>query len=125
MVETGNDGAPLRRRLIALEERMHLEAGLRAAQGAELTALGVVQRGLLGTVQSLRQTQLEHGVALADQTRQLDGLDERLGSLDVRVGGLDERLDSVDAKVDNVDLHVEELDLKVERILEILEPADG
>ena len=111
MVEAGNDGGPLRRRVIALEERMHLEAGLRAAQGAELTALGVVQRGLLGTVQAVRETQLEHGVALADQARQLDGIDERL--------------ESVDAKVDNVDLHVEELDFKVERILEIVEPADG
>ena len=118
MVETGNGGSPLTRRVIALEERMHLEAGLRAAQGAELTALGVVQRGLLGTVQSLRETQLEHGVTLADVTRRLDGLDERLESLDATV-------DTVDAKVDNVDLHVEELDLKVERILEILEPADG
>ena len=90
---------------------MHLEAGLRAAQGAELTALGVVQRGLLGTVQAVRATQLEHGVALADQGRLLEGVDERL--------------ESVDAKVDNVDLHVEELDFKVERILEIVEPADG
>jgi hypothetical protein len=102
MAETGNGGAPLRRRLVALEERMHLEAGLRAAQGAELTALGVVQRGLLGTVQSLRETQLEHGGVLADHTR---------------------RFEDLDAKVDNVDLHVEELDLKVERILEILEPG--
>jgi hypothetical protein len=103
MTETGNDGDPLRRRVIALEERMHLEAGLRAAQGAELTALGVVQRGLLGTVQAVRETQLEHGIVLAEHTRELE---------------------SLDAKVDNVDLHVEELDLKVERILEILEPAD-
>jgi hypothetical protein len=103
MVGTGNDGDPLQRRVIALEERMHLEAGLRAAQGAELTALGVVQRGLLGTVQALRETQLEHGIVLADHTRGLE---------------------SLDAKVDNVDLHVEELDYKVERILEILEPAD-
>jgi hypothetical protein len=104
MEETGNDGSPLRRRLIALEERMHLEAGLRAAQGAELTALGVVQRGLLGTVQAVRETQLEQGLTLAEHTRELE---------------------SLDAKVDNVDLHVEELDFKVERILEILEPADG
>jgi hypothetical protein len=111
MVETGNDGGPLQRRVIALEERMHLEAGLRAAQGAELTALGVVQRGLLGTVQAVRETQLEHGVALADQARGLEGLETQLESLD--------------AKVDNVDLHVEELDFKVERVLEILEPPDG
>lgn len=110
MTETGNGGPPMRRRVIALEERMHLEAGLRAAQGAELTALGVVQRGLLGTVQAVRDTQLEHGVVLADHTRALEGVDERL--------------DTVEAKVDNVDLHVEELDLKVERILEILEPAE-
>ena len=103
MVETGNDGGPLQRRVIALEERMHLEAGLRAAQGAELTALGVVQRGLLGTVQAMRETQLEQGLTLAEHTRGLE---------------------SLDAKVDNVDLHVEELDFKVERILEILEPAD-
>ena len=103
MEETGNDGGRLGRRVIALEERMHLEAGLRAAQGAELTALGVVQRGLLGTVQAVRETQLEQGVVLADHTRALE---------------------SLDAMVDNVDLHVEELDLKVERILEILEPAD-
>ncbi|HYJ75200.1 MAG TPA: hypothetical protein VEV65_06330 [Kineosporiaceae bacterium] len=118
MVETGNGGGPLRRRVIALEERMHLEAGLRAAQGAELTALGVVQRGLLGTVQALRETQLEHGVELADHTR-------RLETLQTRLERVDERLETLDAKVDNVDLHVEELDLKVERILEILEPADG
>jgi hypothetical protein len=103
MTETGNDGSPLGRRVIALEERMHLEAGLRAAQGAELTALGVVQRGLLGTVQAVRETQLEQGVTLADHSRALE---------------------SLDAMVDNVDLHIEELDLKVERILEILEPAD-
>src|SRR2546421_3795487 len=102
MVETGNDGGPLRRRVIALEERMHLEAGLRAAQGAELTALGVVQRGLLGTVQSLRETQLEHGGVLTDHIR---------------------RFEDLDAQVDNVDLHVEELDLKGERILEILQPG--
>jgi hypothetical protein len=97
---------------------MHLEAGLRAAQAAELTALGVVQRGLLGTVQSVRETQLEHGLALADQTR-------RLGDLQVWGRRADEQLDNLDALVDNVDLHVEELDLKVDRILEILEPADG
>ena len=103
MVETGNDGGPLQRRVIALEERMHLEAGLRAAQGAELTALGVVQRGLLGSVQVMRETQLEQGIVLAEHTRGLE---------------------SLDAGVDNVDLHVEELDLKVERILEILEPSD-
>jgi hypothetical protein len=118
MVETGNDGDPLRRRVIALEERMHLEAGLRAAQGAELTALGVVQRGLLGTVQAVRETQLEHGLTLADHGRGLEDVQSRLERAD-------ERLESLDAKVDNVDLHVEELDFKVERILEILEPADG
>jgi hypothetical protein len=83
MVETGNDGGPLRRPVIALE----------------------------GRVQAVRETQLEHGAVLADQTRRLEGLDERL--------------ESVDAKVDNVDLHVEELDFKVERILEIIEPAGG
>jgi hypothetical protein len=118
MEETGNGGGPLRRRVVAIEERMHLEAGLRAAQGAELTALGVVQRGLLGTVQALRETQLEQGITLADQTRRLEHLETRLERVD-------EHVENVDAKVDNVDLHVEELDLKVERILEILEPADG
>src|SRR4051794_5845848 len=118
MAETGNDGGSLQRRVIALEERMHLEAGLRAAQGAELTALGVVQRGLLGTVQSVRETQLEQGVVLADQTR-------RLEDLQTREERVDEQLDTLDAKVDNVDLHVEELDVKVERILDLLEPADG
>jgi hypothetical protein len=111
MDETGSGGAGLRRRLIALEERMHLEAGLRAAQGAELTTLGVVQRGLLGAVQSVRETQLEHGLVLAETTSVLQGVDEQLESLD--------------AKIDNVDLHVEELDFKVDRILEILEPAEG
>jgi hypothetical protein len=111
MVETGNDGGPLQRRVIALEERMHLEAGLRAAQGAELTALGVVQRGLLGTVQAVRETQLEHGIVMAEHTRGLEGLETAMESLD--------------AKVDNVDLHVEELDFKVERVLEILEPPGG
>jgi hypothetical protein len=118
MDETGNDGTPMDRRLVALEERMSLEAGLRAAQAAELTALGVVQRGLLGTVQSVRETQLEQGLALADQTRRLEDLQAR----GVRS---DEQLDSLDAMIDNVDLHVDELDLKVERILDLLEPADG
>jgi archaellum component FlaC len=97
---------------------MHLEAGLRAAQAAELTALGVVQRGLLGTVQSVRETQLQHGATLGDQTR-------RLEELQVHADRVDAQLDSLDAMVDNVDLHVEEVDLKVERILEILEPVDG
>jgi hypothetical protein len=83
MVETGNDGGPLQRRVIALEAR----------------------------VQAVRETQLEHGVALADQARRFDGVDESL--------------ESIDAKVDNVDLHIEELDFKVERILEIIEPAEG
>jgi hypothetical protein len=118
MDETGNEGSPMSRRLVALEERMHLEAGLRAAQGAELTALGVVQRGLLGTVQSLRETQLEQGLVLGDHTR-------RLEALQTWTEGADEQFDSLDAKIDNVDLHVEELDVKVDRILEILEPADG
>src|SRR3954451_10340892 len=102
MAETGNEGGPLGRRVIGLEERMHLEAGLRAAQGAELTALGVVQRGLLGTVQSLRETQLEHGGVLADRTR---------------------RVEDADARVATVILHVEDLDLKPGRILEIFEPG--
>ena len=130
MVDTGNDPAgQLRRRLSVVEERVELESGLRATQAAELTALGVVQRGLLGTVQSVRETQLEHGIVLTDQTRRLGTLEEHLGTVDLHLEGLD-------ATVDNLDLHVEELDAKVdevaedvvavrgsvERILAILEP---
>ena len=85
--------AELTRRLAALEERVHMEAGLRASLDRDYSDVKAALAGHRRVLQAIGTTQGQHTQMLAELAGQLD-------TITVQVGGLSNRVDGLDAKVD-------------------------
>jgi hypothetical protein len=67
-------------------------------------------------LQSLRDTQLEHGERLGRLDARLDGVESRLGGLDVRLDGVESRLGGLDVRLDGVESRLGGLDVRLDRV---------
>ena len=113
----------LEERLSSLEREVKIEAGLRALVDRDLSRLEEQQRHTTSLVQSLQDTQVEHGKILNKQTQLLTrleetvaGHDERFSAIDRKLVGVDRRFDHVESRLDLHDIKLMTLDVKVDRL---------
>jgi hypothetical protein len=134
-------------RLTAVEQRLDLEARLRAAVDGDQAELKEGLRGANRLLRALARTQDEHTVrlnkqlaaigaqteALASFNVTLTSVTERLGehsriliSLDGRVGEVEGRMSGMENRMSGVEGHVVDMGGKLDRVLAVLErPESG
>ena len=83
-------------RVTTLEGTVEREAALRAKMDEDQSNIAATLRAHTGLLQALHDTQQDH-------TRQLTGIEGRLGSVEVRLGSVEVRLGSVEVRLGSVE----------------------
>ena len=112
-------------RLAELEDRVQLEAGLRASIDRDLSTIATRQSAANHLLQALAITQAEHTATLSTQSETLGRLTTTVGEhsalLDQHTATLDQHTATLDQHTAKLDQHTAQLD----QIIGLLEPHSG
>jgi uncharacterized protein (DUF3084 family) len=122
---TDVDIAHLRRRVDALEERVDLEAELRASVDADLADAKTFQRVVLRQLNSVGQTLSEHGRLLHGMSQVLVRIEGRLDGHDEALARHDEAFTRNDAAIARHDEALSRHDGMLADILAAVRPGDS
>ena len=126
-------------RLAAVEERLGMESGFRAAMDADLRVIKVTLRAhtqmheqtqqLIGAVVDgmERLTRIVEGVvqAVDAHTNRFNEIDNRFDEVDNRFDEVDNRFNKVDNRFNEVDNRLDRMDGKLDTIISHLRPGEN
>ncbi len=108
-------------RVTALEQQQRSHRRALGSLDADVSDLQTQRRQDVRLLQSLRQTQVEHGDQLTRVEGRLEGLEttvttgfggveSRIGQMDSRIGQMDSRFEQMDSRFEQIDSRFEQID---------------
>ncbi|MGZ4649045.1 MAG: hypothetical protein ACXV3A_00665 [Kineosporiaceae bacterium] len=123
-------------RVTALEQQQRSHRRALGSLDADVSDLQTQRRQDVRLLQSLRQTQVEHGDQLTRLEGRLEGLEttvttgfagveSRFGQMDSRFGQMDSRFGQIDSRFEQIDSRFEQIDSRFEQIDSRFEQMDS
>ena len=105
-------------RLTTLEDKVRIQADMRAAMDSDLSDIKLEQRAQRGMLQALGTTQSEHGTDIRVIKADVADIKDRLTGVEGRLTGVEGRLGTVESTLGNVQIGVQTIIAMLDRHIE-------